>query len=430
MNQKIKFFLCLIVCLFIILLHACSKEQSMTIIFDSQGGTPVSSLTYVEGDLYLPPDHPTRDGYTFDGWFLDHPLYQQPFEMNNLFNNSEVSDLVVYAKWIANTYRITYVLNGGTHSMLPSIFTYQEPIEIEDPIHDEKRFSGWFLDTAFEQPFASSLLPPYDITLYAKWSDYIELYPFNQLGCLINDTSCTQTRVGDSLYDIFYLGYRYHLVFGNVRYASDFVDFNSNDVIEYNELGQSLGSAMFAQLIINDTSEDFILRTENARADLTGVTHRIYVTINQDGQVTMIENQIHLYAIYNDGTVESPDWRLTTEEEKNLYDQTPSHLKPATIRYARIRIVIDTSDPDGYRVEPIGLTSWWYEGAPAGASIEDQSIVLEGSPDHVYLPSGWSILSFGTYDRGAANTLTTDSIQSMVLAMITDDGLIVAIQKP
>ena len=45
------------------------------------------------------PDDPEKAGYTFDGWYWDENVWQQPFTANSLLNQPLQKDMSVYAKW-------------------------------------------------------------------------------------------------------------------------------------------------------------------------------------------------------------------------------------------------------------------------------------------------------------------------------------------
>lgn len=72
------------------------KTGGYHVTFDSQGGTDVTYQELRYGDLVTEPEVPTREGYTFAGWYQDEG-YNLPWD----FENSIVSsDLTLYAKWI------------------------------------------------------------------------------------------------------------------------------------------------------------------------------------------------------------------------------------------------------------------------------------------------------------------------------------------
>lgn len=66
-----------------------------TLTFDSQSGTEVASQTVVEGQMATEPSPaPTKDGYTFVGWYSDEEL-TQAFD----FLTAITEDITLYAKW-------------------------------------------------------------------------------------------------------------------------------------------------------------------------------------------------------------------------------------------------------------------------------------------------------------------------------------------
>ena len=75
-------------------------NNGYTVTFDSRGGTDVPSQTDVMyGDLVEEPEPPTREGYTFTGWYMD--------ENCNTLWDMEVSQvgqsMTLYAGWQPNS---------------------------------------------------------------------------------------------------------------------------------------------------------------------------------------------------------------------------------------------------------------------------------------------------------------------------------------
>ena len=84
-----------------------SEEQSSssseplnyyTVAFDSQGGSQVPTQTVAEGDVATKPDDPTKDGYTFGGWYLS-TTYIKEFD----FEKPITTDYVLFAKWTSSS---------------------------------------------------------------------------------------------------------------------------------------------------------------------------------------------------------------------------------------------------------------------------------------------------------------------------------------
>ena len=84
-----------------------------TVTFDSNGGSTVESKTVHYGDTVTKPADPTRDGYTFTGWYSNAEL-----TTSWDFNTPITADTTLYAKWTEiPTYTVTVSANpaeGGT----------------------------------------------------------------------------------------------------------------------------------------------------------------------------------------------------------------------------------------------------------------------------------------------------------------------------
>ena len=85
--------------LMIILVLFGIANNGYTISFDAKGGTDVAAQTDLKyGDLVAVPEMPTREGYTFAGWYSD-PNCQYPFDFENTIVNSSAT---LYARWEKN----------------------------------------------------------------------------------------------------------------------------------------------------------------------------------------------------------------------------------------------------------------------------------------------------------------------------------------
>ena len=45
------------------------------------------------------PENPTKEGYTFDGWYWDEGSWEKPFTANSLLDAPIQQSISVYAKW-------------------------------------------------------------------------------------------------------------------------------------------------------------------------------------------------------------------------------------------------------------------------------------------------------------------------------------------
>ena len=71
------------------------RQGGYTVTFDSNGGTDVPAQELRYGDLVTEPQEPTREGYSFGGWYTDEAL-GNPWDFNTAVGDS----VELYAKWV------------------------------------------------------------------------------------------------------------------------------------------------------------------------------------------------------------------------------------------------------------------------------------------------------------------------------------------
>ena len=119
-------------------------------------------LTY--GDLPTP----TRTEYTFSGWY-DSTEYTTQITSSSIVVGTE--DKILYAKWTANTYTVTFDADGGTVSPASKTVTFgQEYGELPIPTYTGHTFGGWF--DSDNNPITSDVVvrTAQDHTLTAVWT--------------------------------------------------------------------------------------------------------------------------------------------------------------------------------------------------------------------------------------------------------------------
>lgn len=146
-------------------LYAKWTGESMTLHFDTQSGSPVSSITAPYNSVITPPNAPTKLGYVFAGWYTNTD-YQTPFTTWLM----PLGNVTVYAKWTHENYTITFITNGGS-SVNPLTAPYLSSIvQPTMPTKEEHVFLGWFSDETLETAYTFDVMPLNGITLYAKWA--------------------------------------------------------------------------------------------------------------------------------------------------------------------------------------------------------------------------------------------------------------------
>ena len=77
-------------------------------------------------------------------------------------------DMIFYQVFQPVTKSVTFESNGGTtYNQLTNV-EYNSTVALPTPYKAGKTFKGWYKDSGFKTSF-NGKMPPYDITLYAKW---------------------------------------------------------------------------------------------------------------------------------------------------------------------------------------------------------------------------------------------------------------------
>ena len=74
------------------------ETRTFQVTFEVQGGSAVEAQTVVEGGKAIRPADPTRNGYTFGGWYTDAGC-TAAYD----FETAVTADLTLYAKWTENS---------------------------------------------------------------------------------------------------------------------------------------------------------------------------------------------------------------------------------------------------------------------------------------------------------------------------------------
>lgn len=86
----------------------CVKSQAHRVKFDTQGGSSVSDQTPASGSALAKPADPTREGYTFGGWYTDAAC-TKAYD----FAAAVTADMTLYAKWTKNEASSPDIDNAG-----------------------------------------------------------------------------------------------------------------------------------------------------------------------------------------------------------------------------------------------------------------------------------------------------------------------------
>ncbi len=139
-----------------------------TITFETNGGSNIASITGNYGDSISVPNDPTREGYTFNGWYADFTLTQSTTVPNAI----PAQNITLFATWTINQYTITFETNGGS-SIASITGNYGDAVSVpNDPTREGYTFNGWYADfTLTQSTTVPNAIPAENLTLYTKWNE-------------------------------------------------------------------------------------------------------------------------------------------------------------------------------------------------------------------------------------------------------------------
>jgi uncharacterized repeat protein (TIGR02543 family) len=159
------------------------------ITYDTNGGT-IDESNYIrsyksQNNPINLPTNVTRHGSYFKGWYMDPKLTKGPYTS---IPAKTKGSLKLYAKWGTHT-KITFSYRNlmPNSSIDPSINAKYGTLPA--PKKTGYSFGGWFTDRANKTRISStSLVDPFDKTLFAKWSPNPQKITFNIDGQLTAKT--------------------------------------------------------------------------------------------------------------------------------------------------------------------------------------------------------------------------------------------------
>lgn len=151
------------------------NKKQYTVIFNTDGGSSISSLKVISGNKVTKPTNPIKAGYTFVEWQINGKTYN--------FNSIVSNDITLTALWRKNEetpvvsektkYTVIFDSNGGTSVSSQTIEEGSKVTKPTDPVKDGYTFNGWVLD-GNSYDFNSSVTS--NITLTASWKEVVKTY--------------------------------------------------------------------------------------------------------------------------------------------------------------------------------------------------------------------------------------------------------------
>ena len=212
MKSKFKIIpIIFIILLSVVMFSACDKLLSLA---DKSGGNNTNNLSSIKfvfhdipdsfevaasdfynnktGYLRIPTEEPTKEGYTFDGWYMDEG-YTKSFAVGTKPTESEIH---IYAKWKTAVYDV--VIYDGTGANQRYSFAYNTIPALSEPTKEGYEFDGWYLDDKFENEYIPSKLKS-DLNLYVNWTYKEYTITYETFGGIFADEVKDEHNIGEKV---------------------------------------------------------------------------------------------------------------------------------------------------------------------------------------------------------------------------------------
>ena len=153
----------------VILYANWGRAQTVTVTFDSQGGSPVNTLVIEKYTDLLSSQFtvPSKEGYAFGGWWTD-PVDGERWDTSD----HQMTDSVqLYAHWTSDPI-VTFIPNGGYISKLSKSVPYGGTLaDLPWGSDASKTLVGFFTSPTFGEGnrLTTSTVITEDVTYYAQW---------------------------------------------------------------------------------------------------------------------------------------------------------------------------------------------------------------------------------------------------------------------
>lgn len=171
-----------------LILTACGGGNSLTINFESNGGTSCSSVEYTQDSALTMPNNPTREDYLFGGWFEDNETFEKEFDQTNINSYLGNDSLTLYAKWLKKV-NLVFISDDN----FDDIYLDSLDIELPTPLRDGYTFDCWCIDQELTKPYTIETIVEAnnynEVCLYPRWQATKTIYYYNDIGATFERTS-------------------------------------------------------------------------------------------------------------------------------------------------------------------------------------------------------------------------------------------------
>ncbi|MDE5566555.1 MAG: InlB B-repeat-containing protein, partial [Anaeroplasmataceae bacterium] len=136
--------------------------ETITIHFDSNGGSSIANCKVEKNKPMSQPLDPERPGYEFTGWYTSN---NQKWD----FNQKVTEEMTLVAQWKELKYTISFNNNGHCSTTFTDRLESFVPDDLPTLSDSAYLFAGWYLDADGNDKVVVGDKLTDNITLYAKW---------------------------------------------------------------------------------------------------------------------------------------------------------------------------------------------------------------------------------------------------------------------
>ena len=146
------------------------------VIFNTNGGSNISTQKVEYSKTATKPTDPTKDKYTFAGWYSDAELTTE-YD----FKKEITADITLYAKWVQSVATITFNSKNGSRVASQDVAIGGKITIPDAPTRSGYIFKEWCTDYAAKAAYDFETAVTGDMTLYAAWTT-VAVVTFNANG--------------------------------------------------------------------------------------------------------------------------------------------------------------------------------------------------------------------------------------------------------
>ncbi|EAW7006336.1 InlB B-repeat-containing protein [Listeria monocytogenes] len=176
-----------------IIIQPLNEPVDYNVTFNIDGNTS-EVKTVTEEDLIPEPANPTKQGYTFDGWY-DAETGGTKWDFTT--GQMPANDLMLYAHFSVNSYQVNFDIDGAvTNEAIVYDTLLNEPAT---PTKQGYTFDGWYdAETGGNKwDFKTMKMPANDVTLYAHFTVSSYQVNFDIDGAVTNEAIVYDTLLNE-----------------------------------------------------------------------------------------------------------------------------------------------------------------------------------------------------------------------------------------